>query len=123
MRGFFFLIILFVFLIHLRIHNLKLYATAAIPKIFKGADLDAVLNCLIRKAVAQIPKDNLKSCRTQFLKNVTDILAAYRAHVFTPFTLDVSFSFFLVRRQILKYGTAYSSRGTQIFAYLFSWCT
>lgn len=64
----------------IRIHNLRLYATAGIQKIFKGADLDAILNALTRKAIVKIPQDTVKASRTQILQQAADILAAYRLH-------------------------------------------
>jgi len=64
----------------IRIHNLKLSTSAAIAKIYKGADLDSVLNVLARKAIANIINDTLQTVRAKLLKQIIDILAAYRLH-------------------------------------------
>jgi len=62
----------------IRIHNWKTQATDSLQKVFKGADLDAVLNALVRQSISDIPKFKMSDVRIKYMDRLAGILGSYR---------------------------------------------
>jgi len=67
-----------------RVHTLSVPSTTVLANVFKSADLDAVMNHLVRSAVFDVANLNLASIRTQLIERCTEVLTVYRKFCATP---------------------------------------
>lgn len=67
-----------------RVHTLSVPSTTVLANVFKSADLDAVMNCLIRSAVFDVANLNLATVRSQLIERCIEVLTVYRKFCATP---------------------------------------
>eukprot|EP01126_Amoeba_proteus_P003227 TRINITY_DN11066_c0_g1_i10.p1 TRINITY_DN11066_c0_g1~~TRINITY_DN11066_c0_g1_i10.p1 ORF type:complete len:391 (+),score=55.98 TRINITY_DN11066_c0_g1_i10:261-1433(+) len=64
----------------IRVHNFKLQTTTSILRVFKGADLYATMNFLIRQSLPEISSMKMFDVRNNIFQRLAAILSSYRVH-------------------------------------------
>eukprot|EP01116_Phalansterium_solitarium_P017370 TRINITY_DN425_c2_g1_i2.p1 TRINITY_DN425_c2_g1~~TRINITY_DN425_c2_g1_i2.p1 ORF type:complete len:1097 (-),score=398.97 TRINITY_DN425_c2_g1_i2:225-3515(-) len=68
----------------IRVHTLGLGVTSALPAVFRGADLDSIVNALLRQAVSNVPQAaSVAAVSAQLTEHAVAMLHAYRRHCAT----------------------------------------
>jgi len=62
----------------LRVHTLNVPVTTSPNKIFKGADMDTILNVYIRQSLLELPKEPALEVRKKFVQKLVRLFSVYR---------------------------------------------
>jgi protein transport protein SEC24 len=65
---------------YLRVHTLCVPVTTAPQRIFKGADVDTILNFLIRQSLLDVVKETPDQVRKKFVQKIGKMFAMYKKH-------------------------------------------
>jgi protein transport protein SEC24 len=64
----------------IRVHNISVNCSLTLPNLFRGADLDSILNVYAHVAVRAIPNNTLSEVRNLIAEKCIEVLAAYRKY-------------------------------------------
>jgi protein transport protein SEC24 len=64
----------------IRVHNVSVNCSPTLPNLFRGADLDSILNVYAHIAIRAIPNNTLSEVRNMIAEKCVDVLAAYRKY-------------------------------------------
>jgi len=62
----------------LRVHTLSVPVTISPNKIFKGADMDIILNVYIRQSLLELAKEPVQDVRKKFIQKLVKLFSIYR---------------------------------------------